>query len=129
MIFLWFYGCADKDGSADTDDTQYGSADKDDTQYGSVTKTSSTSVNVVGVVILLVPSILYISISTQHQHHHSAPQWHHRTLLQADEEIIDPGDWKFIIGYILGCLSAVIYFFALPPQIIKNVSCRRYIPY
>ena len=48
--------------------------------------------------------------------------WRARTLLQADEEIIDVHDTEFMVGYVLGWISAVIYFFALPPQIIKNVS-------
>ena len=97
-------------------------------KYGTVNRTS-TSVNVLGVTLLLLPSVLYLASPANpspqllHDHGGTTQQWGHRTLLQVEEEEeLIPNDWEFIVGYALGCFSAVVYFFALPPQIIKNVS-------
>ena len=45
-----------------------------------------------------------------------------RHLLEYNDPIIDVHDTKFILGWAFGWLSAIVYFFALPSQIIKNVS-------
>ena len=86
-------------------------------RYGSVT--------IKMVAIVLLPSVAYIFTLPQQKHHYyyHRARWKGRTLLEYDEPIIDVNDSKFILGYALGSVSAVIYFFALPPQIIKNVSC------
>lgn len=66
----------------------------------------------------------YFSLQHSSQYSYSPARWKARILLGAEEEevIIDINDTGFIIGYTLGWIAAVVYFFALPPQIIKNVS-------
>lgn len=83
------------------------------------------SVNV--VALLLLPGLFSLFYFSRDSHDHttgstSVKEWTGRTLLSTDEKIVDIHDTEFIIGYALGWISAVIYFFALPPQIIKNVS-------
>ena len=43
-----------------------------------------------------------------------------RTLMQ-DDVVVDLEDPSDIIGYILGCVSAMFYVMSRVPQIIKNV--------
>jgi hypothetical protein len=71
--------------------------------------------------VLLLPCALFLYTHSP-QGRYESTQWRGRALLGANEEAINIHDAKFMCGYILGCISAVIYFFALPPQIIKNVS-------
>lgn len=73
------------------------------------------------VIILLPCAILFYGHIPKHSY--DTPQWTGRTLLDTQaQDIFYGGDIFFIIGYVLGWISAVIYFFALPPQIVKNVS-------
>ena len=74
-------------------------------------------------LVLLVPNAALLSPLSSHDWHFSRTQGNGRNLLEMTESPpIDIHDSKFMIGYALGWVSAVVYFFALPPQIIKNVS-------
>ena len=47
-----------------------------------------------------------------------------RTLLSNNEYVIDPSSWEDIVGYIIGCISAVLYLGSRIPQIVKNIRRR-----
>lgn len=76
------------------------------------------------VLMLLFPCALLLCghTSLHDGHGFNTARWKGRTLLGADSPIINVHDYEFMAGYILGWIASVIYFFALPPQIIKNVS-------
>ena len=83
----------------------------------------STTVNMVALVFLL-PSVVFLYSSSASSDMYYSSKWNGRTLLESNEKIIDANDKEFLIGYILGWISAVLNLFAIPPQIIKNVrSC------
>ena len=75
---------------------------------------------VVTLVLLLSGVITFLPIrnSTDHK-----VKWRTRNLLEVTQTppIIDTQNTTFLIGYILGWISAFIEFFSLPFQIIKNV--------
>ena len=80
-------------------------------------------------MVLLFPWVLLVHGYSPWYHSSAAQRgaegvgWKSRSLLETTQSpIIDGHDKEFITGYALGWISAVIYFFALPPQIIKNVS-------
>ena len=82
-------------------------------------------VNVVAMVVLL-PSLFSSTASHQQAAADESVDvygghWKGRELLEDYEEsIIDMDDVKFVVGYALGWISAVIAIFALPPQIIRT---------
>eukprot|EP00800_Vazella_pourtalesii_P003710 TRINITY_DN1381_c0_g2_i1.p1 TRINITY_DN1381_c0_g2~~TRINITY_DN1381_c0_g2_i1.p1 ORF type:complete len:329 (+),score=25.00 TRINITY_DN1381_c0_g2_i1:425-1411(+) len=47
-----------------------------------------------------------------------------RTLLSTNRYVVDPGNWEDIAGYIIGCISAILYLCSRVPQIIKNFRRR-----
>lgn len=85
------------------------------------------------ILVLLLPAMANIYLSSQGSKG-VHPQWRSRRLLVSQESsdsspLIDVHDSKFMIGYVFGCISSVIYFFAVPSQIIKNVRVYRYLSY
>jgi len=75
-------------------------------------------------MLLLLPGVTSLFFSGR-----TGPsEWKSRRLLETAEmasvspPIIDGHDTLFIMGYVFGWISSLIYFFALPQQIIKNVS-------
>ena len=75
---------------------------------------------VISLVLLLSGVVTFLPIrnSTDHE-----VKWRTRNLLEVTQApaIIDTQNRKFLIGYILGWISAFIDLLALPFQIIKNV--------
>ena len=47
-----------------------------------------------------------------------------RTLLSTNKYVVDPGNWEDIVGYIIGCISALLYLSSRVPQIVKNFRRR-----
>ncbi|KAI6653822.1 hypothetical protein LOD99_3325 [Oopsacas minuta] len=43
-----------------------------------------------------------------------------RTLLSTDGYVVDTGSWEDIVGYVIGCISALLYLGSRIPQIVKN---------
>ena len=79
------------------------------------------------VALILLPSGLlsfcYFSQVRQNDYTSwSVSSWRGRKLLGEGMTVIDVHNTKFIVGYVLGWISAAISFFALPSQVIKNVS-------
>ena len=79
------------------------------------------------VLVLLFPCVL-LAHGYSPWNYRTAPGggvgWRSRTLLESTTNgpTIDSHDKSFIVGYVLGWLSTVIYFFAIPSQIVKNVN-------
>ena len=74
---------------------------------------------VITLVLLLSGVVTFLPIrnSTDHK-----VKWRTRNLLEVTQAppIIDTQNREFLIGYILGWISAFIDFLALPFQIIKK---------
>jgi hypothetical protein len=80
-----------------------------------------------GVILLLfLQGSHSLPGSSSLQGSYSSAQSTSRALLESDEgeeeKVIDVNDTSFVIGYVLGWISGFVFFFALPLQIIKNVS-------
>ena len=73
------------------------------------------------ILVLLLPGLVTFLPRTNYDA--DLVKWKTRNLLGVTNAsaFIDDNA-KFLSGYILGWISAVIYFFSYPPQIIKNVS-------
>ena len=104
----------------------YNSKSKPNVKYQSLTYSVGVTMNMVTFVFLL-PSVVFLyssgSSSASSDMYYSS-KLKGRTLLESNEKIIDASDKEFLIGYVLGWISAFINFFALPPQIIKNVCLK-----
>ncbi len=73
---------------------------------------------------------------------HSPTLWTHpyqmkprtgRTLKSDDYQyVVDVNDPEAVVGYVLGCISAIFYIMSRVPQIVKNVRttlCKVYMVY
>ncbi|XP_064385240.1 lysosomal amino acid transporter 1 homolog [Halichondria panicea] len=54
-------------------------------------------------------------------HSYQTPPWTGRTLKDIDiKDVFDVNDPEAIAGYVLGCISAILYVMSRVPQIVKN---------
>ena len=50
---------------------------------------------------------------------------HGRSLLSIHTDVVvDTGNWEDVVGYIIGCISALLYLCSRVPQIVKNFRRR-----